>query len=83
MTAAAKHHGYGAIALNFGNGHGPESHVLVLVRCGTGKRIFYDPTLGCYSGKADGIFDCLLFRISTSGEDEVEELAEQLRGIIH
>jgi len=167
MRAAAKRQGYDAIAMNFGNGRGPESHVLVLVRSGTGERIFYDPTLGCYSGKADRvpvsiretielmrqgrggelrwvdlgprsrplmyraesspplplisparqleqgqsvamvdldlmacftwggiwhwargrnaavecIFDCLRFTISTSGEAEAEELAEQLRGI--
>src|SRR5262249_46725473 len=147
---------------------GPESHILVLVKSATGESIFYDPTLGCYSGQADGtpvsiretiellrdgrgeelrwidigprtrrlmycansspplpmispahrldrdrsvamtdlgfmacftwgriwhwaraqnaaavhcIFDCLRFAISTSGEAETEELAQQLRGI--
>jgi hypothetical protein len=54
MASAANRHGYDAIQMNFGNGRGPESHVLVLVRSNTGERIFYDPTLGCYSGKTDG-----------------------------
>jgi len=54
MACAAKRHGYDAIEMNFGNGHGSESHVLVLVRSASDERIFYDPTLGCYSGKSDG-----------------------------
>jgi hypothetical protein len=167
MASTAKGRGYDAMAMNFGNGNGPQSHVLVLVRLGSGERIFYDPTLGCYSGRADGapvsiqetikllrqdrthglrwidigarerpvmfcaelpppfplaspvrrlkqarcvamtdldfmtwltwgniwqwaqarnasmrtLFDCLRFTISTSGEKEAEELAEQLRAI--
>jgi len=54
MATAARRHGYDAMTMNFGNGHGPESHLLVLVRSATGQSVFYDPTLGCYSGKADG-----------------------------
>ena len=54
MSRAAKLKGYDAIAMNFGNRSGIESHVLVLVATGNGERISYDPTFGCYSGNRDG-----------------------------
>jgi hypothetical protein len=54
MGRAAKLKGYDAIAMNFGNESGVESHVLVLVATGNGERIFYDPTFGCFSGNRDG-----------------------------
>jgi hypothetical protein len=54
MARAAKLKGYDAIAMNFGNESGVESHVLVLVTTDNGERIFYDPTFGCFSGNGDG-----------------------------
>ena len=54
MAQVAWREGYGAFELNFGNRHGDESHVVVLVRQPSGDHIIYDPTFGCFSGDTDG-----------------------------
>jgi hypothetical protein len=74
MATVAKRHGYDAMTMNFGSDRGPESHLLVLVRSGSGESVFYDPTLGCYSGKSDGAPASIQQTIELLRERRGEEL---------
>jgi hypothetical protein len=72
MACLAKRAGFDAIELNFGtNG---ASHAVVLVDIGKGERVIYDPTLGYFSGKADGTPASIQTIIDFIGQDLGAEL---------
>jgi hypothetical protein len=74
MACLAKRAGFDAIELNFGTNTNGASHAVVLVDIGNGERVIYDPTLGYFSGKADGTPASIQTIIDFIGHDLGAEL---------
>jgi hypothetical protein len=74
MAYLAKREGFDAIELNFGTNTNGASHAVVLVDIGNGERVIYDPTLGYFSGKADGTPASIQTIIDFIGQDLGAEL---------